>query len=151
VSAPGRPWPWERLAARGPARPPACPATPCPAVSLPHRLLHKIGPREHLNGCILSMASTNFQSAMYNFAGVVRNRWLERTAAREERRILASSGQFPTCILPLNHISKGRRLANMGAFKPFMVRAIFTGADLRQFRPKTIKLLDFYGFWAFYG
>jgi hypothetical protein len=82
----------------------------------------------------LAMASTNFQSAMPNFTGVVRNRWLERTTASEEREefwpVLVS---FQLINCPSNHICKGRRLADMGTFKPFMVRAMFMGADRRLF------------------
>jgi hypothetical protein len=54
--------------------------------------------------------------------------------AREER------GEFrpgPVGFLPVyclsNYISKGRRLANMGAFKPFMGRTMFMGSDRRRF------------------
>jgi hypothetical protein len=98
------------------------------------------------------MAITNFQSAMYNFAEEVRNRWLERTAAHEEREEFQPvSVSFRPVYYPSNHISKGQRLANMGTFKSFMVRVMFTGADLHRFWPKTIKSPDFYGFRAFYG
>jgi hypothetical protein len=42
-------------------------------------------PKNWTNGGILSITSTNLQSAVFNFAGVVRNRWPEWTSAREER------------------------------------------------------------------
>jgi hypothetical protein len=39
----------------------------------------------------------------------------------------------------------------MGAFKSFMVQVMFTGGDMRRFRPETMKSPKFYGFRAFYG
>jgi hypothetical protein len=69
------------------------------------------------------------------------NRWLGQTAASEEK----NSGQLRSVSNPYTtpqtiyiYICKGRRLANMGAFKLFMGQATFTGADLigADFWPK---------------
>jgi hypothetical protein len=63
-----------------------------------------------------------------------RRHWLEWTSAREEREEFQPIPVgFRPIYCPSNNICKGRRLANIRAFKSFMVRAIFTDADLHRF------------------